>query len=98
MSANTDVDIPSAAPSESVAIATNPGARRSERLVCGIAAAVARRKPNVPLTRSLILLTLASGGVSVRRYSASPRAPRQAPPAPFRLPLEIGIVSDGATA
>ena len=43
INANTDVDIPSAAPSESVAIATNPGARRSDRLVCGTAATVARR-------------------------------------------------------
>jgi hypothetical protein len=41
---------------------------------------------------------LASGGVSVRRYSAFSRTPRQAPPAPFRLPLEIGIVPDGAAA
>jgi hypothetical protein len=34
MSAKTDVEIPSAAPSESVAIATNPDERRSERDAC----------------------------------------------------------------
>ena len=63
ISANTDVDIPSAAPSDSVAIATNPGARLSDLLVCGIAAAVARRKANAPLIRSVNALMAVSVGV-----------------------------------
>ena len=44
ISANTEVESPSAAPSDSVAIATKPGARRSERLLCRMVDAVARKK------------------------------------------------------